>query len=132
MAVFPGRAAFFEAVAADIDLAADDGGNARVPTGVIKIHRAVHHAVVGDGGVGKAQFFQAADQRADAVGAVQQAVFGMQMQMGKGHERSPFVYFRVYCTTQRRLHTTFSGKMSGKRKFSLPKGKKRAKIVKLL
>ena len=93
MAVFPGRAAFFKTGAADIDLAADDGGNARVPTGVIKIHRAVHHAVVGDGGVGKAQLFQAADQRADAVGAVQQAVFGMQMQMGKGHERSPFLSF---------------------------------------
>ena len=132
MAVFPGRAAFFETIAADIDLAADDRGDAGVPAGVIKIHRAVHDAVVGDGGVGEAQLLQAADQRADAVGTVQQAVFGMQMQMGKGHERSPFVYFRVYCTTQRRLHTTFSGKLSGKRKFSLPKGKKHDKIVKLL
>ena len=41
--------------------------------------------MIGDGGMGEAQFGKAFGQRLDAVGAVQQAVFRMQVKMGEGH-----------------------------------------------
>ena len=67
----------------DIDLAADDGADARGNGGVIKLHTAVHDAVVGDGDGGLAQLLDAVEQFVDAAGAVQQAVLCVQVQVGE-------------------------------------------------
>ena len=70
---------------AHIDFAADDRVNAALFRLGIKIHHAIHHAVVGDGAGVHAQLFNAVEQWADAVCAVQQAVFGMQVKMCESH-----------------------------------------------
>jgi len=77
-----------------IDLAADDGLHARLAAGAVKRHRAVHDAVVRDGQRVLTQLFGAPGQLADAARAVQQAVFGMDMEMDKGHGDAPFAGFR--------------------------------------
>ena len=76
-------------VFADIDFTADDRVNAAFFRLGVEIDHAVHHAVVGDGAGIHAQFLDAVEQRADAVCAVQQAVFGMQMKMCESHEYAP-------------------------------------------
>ena len=81
------RAVLLKAVGADVDLAADDGHDALVHAGVVEVDRAVHHPVVGHGGVRKTKLLEPLDQGLDAVGSVQEAVFGMQVEMGKGHGR---------------------------------------------
>ena len=87
MAVFSRRAMLLKSVGADVHLAADDGGDALLQTGVVEVDSPVHHAMVGHGGMRKAKLPEASDQGLDAVGPVQEAVFGVQMQMGKGHGR---------------------------------------------
>ena len=49
----------------------------------VKIDRAVHHAVIGDGAVTHALVANRFHERIDAAGAVEQAVFRMQMKMSK-------------------------------------------------
>ena len=85
VAVFTRRAVLFKAVGTDIYLTPDDGGDPLLQTGVIEVDGAVHHAVIGHGGMRKAKLLKALGQGLDAVGPVQEAVFGMQMQMGEGH-----------------------------------------------
>ena len=63
--------------------AADNGLDARLFRGFIKIDAAVHHAVVGDSHSRLAQLFHPFHQRLDAACAVQKAVFSVQMQMCK-------------------------------------------------
>ena len=72
-------------VIADIDFASDDGMDSALLCLGIKIHHAVHGAVVGDGAGVHAQFFDAVEQRPDAVCAVQETVFGVQMKMCESH-----------------------------------------------
>ena len=81
MAVFPGLLVLH--VFANIHLAADDRVDAPLPGGLIKVHHPIHDPVVGDGAAVHAQALNLIQQRFNAAGAVQQAIFGMQMQMGK-------------------------------------------------
>ena len=73
-----------------IDLAADDGADALLFALLVEIDDAVHHAVVGDGDGRLSQLPGALHQSLDAAGAVQQAVFAVDVQMDKiGHGGSP-------------------------------------------
>ena len=63
--------------------------NAALERLLVKIHHAVHHAVVGDGARVHAQRLHAVEQIADAVRAVQQTVFGVHVKMCK-HGRPSF------------------------------------------
>ena len=83
MRIFAELALLFVHIRADIHLAANDRVNARVLAGAVKIHHAVHHAVVGNGAGVHAQLLQTRHKRLDGTSAVQKAVFGMQMQMCK-------------------------------------------------
>ena len=65
----------------DIDLAADDRLDAGGLAGLVKGHRAVHHAVVGHGQRRLPQLFGAPGQLLDAAGAVEQRILGMHMEM---------------------------------------------------
>ncbi len=69
-------------------LTANDGRDAGCPAGLVEIHDAIKHAVVRDGQMGHAQFLRPRHQRPHTRGAVEQAEFGMHMQMG---ERDLFV-----------------------------------------
>ena len=100
MAVFARRAVLLKAVGTDIHLAADDGGDALLQAGVIEVDDPVHHAVIGHGGVREAKLLKTLDQGLDAVGPVQEAVFGMQMQMSKGHGRLLWAGGRYSVTSQ--------------------------------
>ena len=80
----------FVHVRADVHLAADDGMDARVLAGAVKVHHAVHHAVVGDGAGVHAQLLQARHEGLDGAGAVQKAVFRVQVQVCK-HLSSRYV-----------------------------------------
>ena len=88
VAVFALGVALFLHVGAHVDLAADDGMDALRLAGLVKIDHAVQHAVVGDGAGVHAQLLQALGQFLDAAGAVQQAVFRVQVQMREGHGHS--------------------------------------------
>ena len=68
----------------NIDFAPDDGLDTRLFSGFIKLHTAVHHAVVGAGNGGLSALLHPLHQLVDTTGAVQQAVFRMDMQVGKG------------------------------------------------
>ena len=70
---------FIHAAAGNIDLAADDRLDARGLGGFIEIDTAVHDAVVGDGNGSLVQFLDPAHDAVNAAGAVQEAVFGMNM-----------------------------------------------------
>ena len=61
----------------DIHLAADHRFNARLFGGLIKVDRAAHHAMVGDGDRLLPELFDALHEFFNAAGAVEQAVFGM-------------------------------------------------------
>ena len=67
----------------NIHLAADNGTDTSRHCRIVELHAAIHNAVVGDGHGGLAQLFDAVEQFVDSARTVQQAVFGMQMQMGK-------------------------------------------------
>ncbi|MPM55657.1 hypothetical protein SDC9_102454 [bioreactor metagenome] len=66
-----------------INFATDDRFDARFFCRTVKLHRTVHHAVVSHRHRGLPQLFQPVKQPVDAAGTIQQAVFGMQMQVGK-------------------------------------------------
>ena len=88
--VFAGDLGLVKAAAlGDVDLAPDDRVDARLLAGLVEVDHAVHHAVVRDRQGLHAQLLGALHQRPDAAGAVQQGVFGVQMQVRKGHARSP-------------------------------------------
>ena len=66
-------------IAGDIDFAADDGRNAHVLAGGIKIGGAEKVAVIGNGGRGHAERLGLLRQIGDPDGAVEEAEFGMAM-----------------------------------------------------
>ena len=74
----------------DVHLTADDRVDALRLAGAVKIHAAVHHAVVGDGDAGLAQLLHPLGQRIDAARAVQQGILRMHMKMGKSHRKLLF------------------------------------------
>ncbi|MPN04411.1 hypothetical protein SDC9_151649 [bioreactor metagenome] len=61
----------------DIDLAADDGLDARVLAGAVKVDHTVHDPVVRDGAGGLAHLLQDSRQLLNAARAVQQAELRM-------------------------------------------------------
>ena len=85
MAAFAVRIAFIIHVCAQIHLASDNGMNAGILTGSIKINHPVEHAVICHGTGIHTQRFQAFGQFLDAAGAVQKTVFSVQMQMRERH-----------------------------------------------
>ena len=74
----------------DIDLAADDGLDARRLCRLVKVDHAVHIAVVGDGDRRLSQLLHARDEVADAARAVEQAELGMNMEVDKSHGVLPY------------------------------------------
>ena len=68
-----------------IDLTADDGLDALGLGRLVEVHRAVHDPVVGEGHGGLAQVLHPLHQVGDAAGPVQQAVFGVDVQMDESH-----------------------------------------------
>jgi len=58
--------------------------------GRVKIHYAVHHAMIRDGAMLDVHFLKPFHQVLDTARAVQKAVFRMQVQVGKRHGGSPF------------------------------------------
>ena len=68
-----------------IDLAPDNRLHALGLAGAVEIHRAVHHPVVRDGHGGLPQLLDVLRQPLNPARAVQQAEFGMDMQVDKGH-----------------------------------------------
>ena len=72
-----------------IHLAPDDGMDPLGFAGAVKVHRAVHNAVVCDGAGRLPHLLYLLRQVAYPARAVQQAVFRMHMQMHKSHTRSP-------------------------------------------
>ena len=66
-----------------VDLAANDGLDARSLGRPVKVHRPVHHPVVGDRHGGLPQFLGPGHQALNPAGTVQQAVFRMNMKMDK-------------------------------------------------
>ena len=67
----------------DINLASQDRTDSLPPAFLIKIHHAVHDAVVGNRRTVHAQLFYPRDIILNLVGAVQEAIFRMCMQMRK-------------------------------------------------
>ena len=72
-----------------IDLAANDGLDPLGLAGLIKVHRPVHDAVVGDGHGGLSQFPYAPYQSWDPAAAVQKRIFRVDVKMGKSHGEPP-------------------------------------------
>ncbi len=68
-----------------VGLQADDGLDAGIFAGVVKLDHAEHGAVVGDRQGGHVHFFGALDQLLDIAEAIQEGIFGMYVQVGKGH-----------------------------------------------
>ena len=73
----------------DVDLAADYGLYARGAAGAVKVDGAVHDAVVGYGEGAEAELLRALGEGVDAAGPVEQAVFGVQVQVDEAHLRPP-------------------------------------------
>ena len=71
--------------AGHIHLAADDGMDALRLTGAVEIDGAVHGAVVRDGAGSLPHLFDQFGQVTDAAGAVQQAIFRMDVKVSKRH-----------------------------------------------
>ena len=69
------------AAGSDVDLAADDGLDARPFRRLVELHRAEHVPVVGERHCGLSELSGALHQIVDARGAVQKAVLGVQMQV---------------------------------------------------
>ena len=77
------------AVMGDVDLATYDGLDASVEAGGVKVHHTIEGAVVGDGQRIHAQLARAFDQLGDAADAVEHAVFGVDVQVGKRQGEGP-------------------------------------------
>ena len=67
----------------NIDLAADNGLHPALLGGSVEIDHAIHRAVVCDGDGGLPELLGTVKHRPDAARTVEQAVFCMQMKMGK-------------------------------------------------
>ena len=73
----------------EVDLAADDRMDALRLAGAVKVDHAVHDAMVGQRARGLPQLCHTVHQLFDTAGAVQQAVFAVDMQMCKWYQFSP-------------------------------------------
>ena len=74
---------FLAGAGSKINLAANNGLNALLLAFFIKINRAIHDAMVGNGQMFHAQFFGAGHQLLDAGGTIQQTELRMNMEVGK-------------------------------------------------
>ncbi len=83
-----GRIAVIHAAPGQVRLHANHGFNSRLPGGPEELDHAKHRAVIGDRQRRHAQFFGARHQPVDLAQAVQQGVFGMDMQMDEGFIRA--------------------------------------------
>ena len=72
----------------DVGLASDDRFDPVLGGFAEKLDRAKHVAMVGDGHRGHARGVGVLEQRLDLVGAVEEAVLGMDVEMGEAHQRS--------------------------------------------
>ena len=79
----------------DVRLHADDGLYALLAAGVIEIYHAVHYAVIGYGERIETELISAVDKIAYSGGAVQKAVFRMNVKMREAHSSSPFLVFSL-------------------------------------
>ncbi len=68
----------------EIYLAADDRLDAVLGTRLVELHRAVHHAVIGETECRLLELSGALGERVDLAGAVEQGVLGVHVQMGAG------------------------------------------------
>jgi len=68
-----------------VALHTDDGLDARVGGGLPELHRAVHHPVIGQRQGGLAQRLGPRHELRDARQAVEERVFGMAVEVDKGH-----------------------------------------------
>ena len=73
----------------EVDLAADDRLDAVLGARLVQLHRAVHHAVVGETEGGLLELRGALGERVDLAGAVEQGVLGVHVQMGAGEAWTP-------------------------------------------
>ncbi len=71
------------AVGRNVELTADDGLDLRLFCLLVELDDAVQGAVVGDGQAVHAQFLGAGDQLRDTAHAVEQAVLGVDVEMGE-------------------------------------------------
>jgi hypothetical protein len=69
----------------NIDLAPDNRLDAGGFSGLVKLDNAVHHAVVGDSQAAHTQLFSAGHQFCNRTHAVKQAVFRVDVKVGKHH-----------------------------------------------
>ncbi len=84
VAAAAGGGFLFEAAAGgDIHFAADDGLDAGLAGGLVKIDRAIHHAVIGDGHAAEFEGLGLVHQAIQTTGAVEEGKLGVQMQMNK-------------------------------------------------
>src|SRR5580704_15542562 len=67
----------------DIDFAADDGFDALVAGGLVKINGAIEDAVVGDGKSGELEFVGTLHEPVEPAGAIEQGILGVQVEMDK-------------------------------------------------
>ena len=68
-----------------VGLQPDDGLDPGILCGVVELDHAEHRAVVGDGQGGHVHLFGALDQLLDVAEAVEQRVFGVNVEVGEGH-----------------------------------------------
>ena len=71
------------AAGGDIDFAAENGLDAFVARGLIKINRAAKHAVVGDRQRGKSQLMRLVHQPIQSASAIEQRILRVQMKVDK-------------------------------------------------
>lgn len=92
-----------------IDLAADDGLDARLLGRFVELDAAVHDAVVGDGDGVLTALLDTVHKLVDAAGTVQKAVFGMDVKMDEvspraaafAHARTSSVSVLLLCSASR-------------------------------
>jgi hypothetical protein len=78
--------------ARDVDFAAEDGGDAALLACLVELERSEHVAVVGHGDGAHAELFRAVGELADADGAVEERVLGVDVEVDElgGHRRAPY------------------------------------------
>ena len=74
-----------------VHLAADDRLHVRLPRRLVELHRPEHVAVVGDGARRHSRAGDARQQLGDLVGAVEQRVLRVEMQVDEGHRPGPLL-----------------------------------------
>jgi hypothetical protein len=83
--IFIGGIAAEATARGDINLTANDGLDAGLFSSLVKLDGTVHDAVVGDGQAIHTQFFSLLHEPRDTAHTIQQAVFGVDMEVSKHH-----------------------------------------------